>query len=292
MLLKVASRAGLRTLGARGAIIARKSNDSTKLYPRRNPHPSTKTYLQHPYFIFFAPHSFRFVHLTQAPAAAAPASSGGGLFGAAAPASGAATTTPAATPAATNPAAGAATVAQAKAVAVEHRKVEELLRNWEERITAQSTQFARFADQVLQVDTSIIANAGKLRDLSQDTAALRVKQETVDQSIKQLYEQQDSLANLLQGIQDALAARGPPGSREGTATHSKAVMLATQLDEMDKQIETLTKETSTVQEQFYSSPLSTVVQILNHHGNSLDAIEGQADALTKRIGTIEKTLTL
>ena len=232
------------------------------------------------------------MHLTQAPAAAAPASSGGGLFGAAAPASGAATTTPAATPAATNPAAGAATVAQAKAVAVEHRKVEELLRNWEERITAQSTQFARFADQVLQVDTSIIANAGKLRDLSQDTAALRVKQETVDQSIKQLYEQQDSLANLLQGIQDALAARGPPGSREGTATHSKAVMLATQLDEMDKQIETLTKETSTVQEQFYSSPLSTVVQILNHHGNSLDAIEGQADALTKRIGTIEKTLTL
>ncbi len=100
-----------------------------------------------------------------------------------------------------------------------------MLRNWEERITSQSTQFARFADQVLQVDTSIIANAGKLRDLSQDTAALRSKQETVDQSIKQLYEQQESLANLLQGIQDALASRGTPGSREGTATHSKAVLL-------------------------------------------------------------------
>ena len=126
---------------------------------------------------------------------------------------------------ATTPQQAQANVTQAKVGAVEHRKVEELLRSWEERISNQTTTFARFADQILQVDTSIIANANKLREMSQDTSQLRHKQETVDQSIKQLNEQQDSLAQLLNQLQDALATRGGGARAEGTATHSKAVML-------------------------------------------------------------------
>lgn len=177
---------------------------------------------------------------------------------------------------------------QATMTAVEHRKVNDLLRVWEERIHKQAQHFESFATQVLQVDTEIISNFGKIRALRSEHQMLSARQQAVDQSIQQIWDQQDSLGRLLMGLQEALSQKQPADARDySSVTHHKAKALSVQLDELDRQVEELSKETTAVQSALYSEPLTTVVRVLDAHANALDAIQQQVDSTSSRLSTIE-----
>lgn len=172
---------------------------------------------------------------------------------------------------------------------IEHRKVNDLMRMWEERVHKQAQHFDSFATQVLQFDTEIIANAGKIKTLRTEHEQLKFRQDNVDQSIQQIWEQQDSLSRLLCGLQGALQSRLPPDV-PSARHHQQAKVLTVQLDELDRQAEELAKETKTVQSTLYAGPLTTVVQVLDAHASALDAIQAQASTVAQRLRTVESTL--
>lgn len=163
---------------------------------------------------------------------------------------------------------------------IEHRKVTDLLQQWEDKLHKQAQHFEHFASQVLQVDTEILLNVGKIKELRAGHAQLKSRQELADQSITQIMEQQDALGRLLVNLQDALRTRMPGVEHaEPSRLHQRARALSVQLDELDRQTEDLARETQTVQSALYPEPLTTVVRVLDAHGSALDMIQAQVLSL-------------
>jgi len=175
---------------------------------------------------------------------------------------------------------------------VEHRKVTDLLHSWEERIHKQAQHFETFATQILQVDTEIIANAGKVKNLRAEHAQLKSRQEAADQSIMQILQQQDALGCLLTSLQEALRAQTPQGGEamRPTPNHQRARVLSVQLDELDRQADDLARETQAVQSALYAEPLTTVVRVLDAHASALDSMQSQVGGMVDRIHVVENTL--
>lgn len=172
---------------------------------------------------------------------------------------------------------------------IEHRKVNDLLRTWEERVHKQAQHFESFATQILQFDTEIIANVQKIKTLRTEHDQLKYRQDAVDQSIQQIWDQQDTLARLLEGLQESLSSKIPPEVTP-SRVHQQAKVLTVQLDELDRQAEELAKETKTVQSTLYAGPLTTAVQVLDAHASALDAIQAQAGTVAQRLRVVESTL--
>lgn len=193
---------------------------------------------------------------------------------------------------------------------MEHRKVSDLLRLWEERVQRQAQHFETFASQVVHFDTEIIANAAKIKALTNEHAQLKARQDTVDQSIQQIWDQQDSLSRLLSSLQDALQTPAPqahadeaagttfgalvgyagPSSTPPVRAHLRAQALTLQLDELDRQAEDLARETGNVQSVLYTEPLTTVVRVLDAHASALDSLQAQVGGLAQRLRTVETLL--
>lgn len=176
---------------------------------------------------------------------------------------------------------------------VEHRKVSDVLRVWEERIHKQAQQFESAAAQVLQLDTEIIGNAAKVKGLRTEHAQLKFRQDAVDKSIEQIWEQQDSLGCLLEGLEVALRGKLPNlavAPHESARTHQRAEEMGLTLDELDRKAEELAKETQSVQSTLYAEPLTTVVRVLDAHASALDAIQSQVGSVAQRIRAVETIL--
>ena len=188
---------------------------------------------------------------------------------------------------------GGSELQQARATMVEHRKVSDLLRMWEERIHKQAQHFDAFAEQVLRFDTDLIANAAKVKVLREEHAQLKGRQELVDRSLQQIWEQQDSLGRLLSGLVEALRPQpqqADEAAGSGAApirSHQRALALTLQLDELERQAEDLARETGKIQSNLYKEPLTTVVRVLDAHASALDTISTQVTSVTQRIQVIE-----
>ncbi|CAE7294558.1 Nup62, partial [Symbiodinium sp. CCMP2456] len=185
---------------------------------------------------------------------------------------------------------------QARATVIEHRKVSDLLRMWEERIQKQAQHFDAFAEQILRFDTDVIANAAKVKVLREEHAQLKARQELADRSIQQIWEQQDSLGRLLASLTEALRTQ-PQQADEAAGSaaapvraHQRSLGLTMQLDELERQAEDLARETGKVQSNLYKEPLTTVVRVLDAHASALDAIQNQVGSVTQRIHAIEGAL--
>eukprot|EP00435_Cladocopium_sp_Y103_P028967 s3203_g7.t1 len=188
---------------------------------------------------------------------------------------------------------GGSELQQARATVVEHRKVSDLLRMWEERIHKQAQHFDAFAEQVLRFDTDLIANAAKVKVLREEHAQLKGRQELVDRSLQQIWEQQDSLGRLLSGLVEALwpqpqqADEAAGSAAAPIRSHQRALALTLQLDELERQAEDLARETGKIQSNLYKEPLTTVVRVLDAHASALDTMSTQVTAVTQRIQVIE-----
>ncbi|CAK0909014.1 unnamed protein product [Prorocentrum cordatum] len=217
----------------------------------------------------------------------------GGLFGASTSGSAGALFGASAGAAAAGASAGAGTLQQAKAAVVEHRKVSDLMRTWEERVHKQAQHFESFAAQVMQNDTEIIAYAAKVKGLASEHEKLKNRQERVDTSIQQIWEQQDALGRLLASLEDTLQTRLPgpaAGALVPEGAHRRAQVLTAQLDELDRQAEELARETETARSTLYAEPLTSVVRVLDAHASALDSIQAQASSLEQSIRKAEASL--
>lgn len=244
-----------------------------------------------------------------APAGASGAASGGGLFGAAPAASGGAVFGAASSggsagaglfgasagasfgasgAASGGAAAAAAGINVARKTVLEHRKVTDVLRLWEERIHRQAQHFDAFATQVLQFDTEILQNVAKIKALTGEHQHLKQKVDNLDQSIQQVWDQQESLSCLLAGLEESLRLRAPP-EVEPARVHARSEVLQTQLDELDRQAEGLAKDTESLQSALYAEPLTTVVRVLDAHGGALDTLQQQTGTMQQRLQVIEST---
>jgi len=166
---------------------------------------------------------------------------------------------------------------------------------WDERIQKQAQHFENFASQILQFDLEVVANAGKIKALHTEHAQLVSRQVTVDQSLEQIKNQQESLQHLLCKLQEELKLKipdsaGEPGTGEPGMIHQRARILTSQLDELDGQTEDLVKVTKTVQSKLYTEPLTTVVRVLDAHASALDTIQGQINSMTQHLKSIEGVL--
>merc|ERR1712060_800992 len=128
----------------------------------------------------------------------------------------------------------------------------------------------------------MISNARKIRVLRAEHEALNFKQEKAAQMLDQVWEQQGAMANLLVRLQETLrpalpdeAAGGPPPA----PAHRRAQVLTVQLDELDRQVEDLARETQEVQSKLYTEPLTPVVRVLDAHASALDAMQEQVGSV-------------
>lgn len=176
-----------------------------------------------------------------------------------------------------------------KATMIDHRKIVDLQRMWEEKIHKQGKDFDTIAKQVCQYDTEMNANTAQIRQMKYEHEVLKNKAELADQSINQIYEQQDALGRMLLQLQEALKLKIPEATAQPLRTHQRAKVLTVQLDELDRQVEDLAKETQTVQSTLYVEPLTTVVRVLDSHASALDAIQAQVGAVTQRLEMVEST---
>ncbi|CAJ1397248.1 unnamed protein product [Effrenium voratum] len=190
-----------------------------------------------------------------------------------------------------------AELAQARATVVEHRKVSDLMQMWEERIHKQAQHFDAFAEQVLRFDCDLIANAAKVKVLREEHGQLKGRQELVDRSLQQIWDQQDSLGRLLSGMLEALRPQQQQQADEAAGnaaaparSHQRALQLTLQLDELERQAEDLARETGKVQSNLYKEPLTTVVRVLDAHAGALDAISTQVTSVNQRLQDIERTM--
>ncbi|CAJ1354272.1 unnamed protein product, partial [Effrenium voratum] len=193
--------------------------------------------------------------------------------------------------------ASGAELAQARATVVEHRKVSDLMQMWEERIHKQAQHFDAFAEQVLRFDCDLIANAAKVKVLREEHGQLKGRQELVDRSLQQIWDQQDSLGRLLSGMLEALRPQQQQQADEAAGnaaaparSHQRALQLTLQLDELERQAEDLARETGKVQSNLYKEPLTTVVRVLDAHAGALDAISTQVTSVNQRLQDIERTM--
>jgi len=178
---------------------------------------------------------------------------------------------------------------QAVATVIEHRKVDDLARLWEDRLRKQAQYFESFAAQVLKNDTEIYANVGQIKSLHAEHTALKSRQEKLDTSIQQIADQQQALSQLLTGLQGALTSRLQPGACD-EAWHRQSRGLAVQLDEMDQQVGDLAKETKAMQSKRYTDPLAVVVRVLDAHAGAIESIGQRAEAVAARCAAVEALL--
>jgi len=152
----------------------------------------------------------------------------------------------------------------------------------------QSAQFDAFTQQVLQADTEIIASAVKIKELNNEYAQLKAKQDATDNSIQEISKQQNSLLLLLQNIQDSLSTKAAAGNLEAPKSHGKAHRLLQNMDDLESQVDNLTAEIQKVHVNSYSTSIAQVAQILNSQATCLDNMQAQTEAVADRIRNVEK----
>merc|ERR1711924_107413 len=98
----------------------------------------------------------------------------------------------------------------------EHDATKELFASWERRLGAQVKRFQGSAAETLKADKELSQHMGKMRGLRAQHEALRTRQEAVDHAVDLIWQQQDALEQLMQGLQK-FAAQGPQPGKETKA---------------------------------------------------------------------------
>eukprot|EP00397_Hematodinium_sp_SG-2012_P043577 GEMP01048466.1.p1 GENE.GEMP01048466.1~~GEMP01048466.1.p1 ORF type:complete len:387 (+),score=116.59 GEMP01048466.1:3-1163(+) len=200
------------------------------------------------------------------------ASSGGGLFGATGGGATALENTQ---------------IQQAKLQVLENRKVDDLLRNIEDRIVKQTSYFDSFASQIVQVDAEILASVTKIKELENEYRQLNDKRQVVDNTINEIGNQQASLMQLLVGIQTSLNAKSSQVT-DAPKSHEKTLRLMQYMEDLESMVDNLTSEIQKVHVNSYSSTVAQVAQILNSQTTCLDTMQQETEQVAERIKQVEK----
>jgi hypothetical protein len=177
-------------------------------------------------------------------------------------------------------------LAQAKANVLEHRPVDELLANWENRIAQQATVFQKFATDVVSVDKQLIQSARRLKELSDEHNVLKQKSQHLDAAIKSVNDHQDALGKLLSHIQDELnrdraghASQYASSSLSGAGSSSeRAAAVWSQLCDIENEVNDIIRDIErigNIEEDAGTGNLTGLTKLIKLHAHSIAALQQQ-----------------
>jgi hypothetical protein len=192
---------------------------------------------------------------------------------------------------------GSASLAQAKANLLEHRPIEEVLANWENRISQQASIFQKFASDVVSVDKQLIQSARRLRELSDEHSVIKQKSSHIDSAIKSIWDHQDALGKLLSHIQEelsrdrvssavqysgaVLSATGSASER-GAALWSQILDMETEINDIVRDVESISSGTVHSDESSQGS-LSSLMKLIKLHAHSIATLQQQTNDTRKTL---------
>ena len=193
-----------------------------------------------------------------------------------------------------------ASLAQAKANLLEHRPIEEVLANWENRISQQASIFQKFASDVVSVDKQLIQSAQRLKELSDEHSVIKQKSGHIDSAIKSIWDHQDALGKLLSHIQEEInkdrstgvaqypgAAMSGTGSasERGSALWSQILDMETEVNDIVRDIESINSGTVNSDESCQGN-LSGLVKLIKLHAHSIATLQQQTNDARKTLQSI------
>jgi chromosome segregation ATPase len=185
-------------------------------------------------------------------------------------------------------------LSQAKANVLEHRPVEELLANWETRVSQQAAIFQKFAGDVVNVDKSLIQAARQIKELSDEHSTIKQKSQHIDSAIKSIWDHQEALGKLLSHIQEELnrdrssqpnqySSAGISGAGSGS---ERAASLWSQVLDIENDVNDLVRDIEAVcgnssGDGASNGSLAGLMKLIKLHAHSIATLQQQAND-TKR----------
>ncbi|EEA08545.1 uncharacterized protein CMU_003840 [Cryptosporidium muris RN66] len=189
------------------------------------------------------------------------------------------------------------------AASLQHERVDDVLKSWESRLAKQVKLFNKASSDVLAVDKAIITYTTLLYSIRSDQQEMKIRQETMDNRIDQIAQQQNSLASMLRNIEESLSRKLETNLGSGVSTDTsnaqyqnvrisaaRANALSTELQEIEGQVDNLMRHLNSVHEKIYPNPLNQIVKILNLHQLTLQSIEDEAMNLKQKLTIAEDCL--
>ncbi|OII73483.1 hypothetical protein cand_003410 [Cryptosporidium andersoni] len=186
---------------------------------------------------------------------------------------------------------------------LQHERVDDVLKSWESRLAKQVKLFNKASSDVLAVDKAIITYTTLLYSIRSDQQEMKIRQETMDNRIDQIAQQQNSLASMLRNIEESLSRKLETNLGSGVSSDTsnaqyqnvrisaaRANALSTELQEIEGQVDNLMRHLNSVHEKIYPNPLNQIVKILNLHQLTLQSIEDEAVNLKQKLTIAEDCL--
>lgn len=167
-----------------------------------------------------------------------------------------------------------------------HRDViTDLFDSWDVRLRAQAKQVDAVTSKALAVDNEVTANVPLVRSIRKDQAELKADLEVAENSVHQIWEQQDGVLNLLAGLKESLGLSTVPAEEmeHSSRNENRVRGLEAQLEELTRQVRGLALETEEFQASRYVGPLDRVAYVLDAHSSELDLVQERLDAAERRL---------
>jgi hypothetical protein len=175
--------------------------------------------------------------------------------------------------------------------------VDELLANWEGRISQQASVFQKFASDVVSVDKQLIQSARRLKELSDEHSVLKQKSQHIDAAIKSVWDHQEALGKLLSHIQEELSrdrsahASQYSGSSLSAAGSSseRAASVWSQISDLESDVSDIIRDIDRIGSGGADEAcgnLAGLTKLIKVHARSIVSLQQQATELKQNLPAI------
>lgn len=181
---------------------------------------------------------------------------------------------------------------------LEHRPVDELLSNWEGRISQQASVFQKFASDVVSVDKQLIQSARRLKELSDEHTVLKQKSQHIDAAIKSVWDHQEALGKLLSHIQEELTrdrsahtSQHAGSSLSGAGSSSeRAAAVWSQISDLESDVSDIIRDIDRIGaspgEEDGCGNLAGLAKLIKLHARSIVSLQQQTSELKQNLPAI------
>ncbi|KAJ3573343.1 hypothetical protein NP233_g2496 [Leucocoprinus birnbaumii] len=203
------------------------------------------------------------------------------------------------------PAAPAPSIAVPPPSMLRGKTLEEIVNRWSSDLETHVREFNRFAAEVAVWDRALIENGNNLSALYSHITAAERQQDSIDQSLSHIEQQQKDLAATLDSYekmsQELLGGQGGnlrtldtgPADTERDKNYMLATDLHTQLDDLSGSLTQMIEAVNALSVsnkpngESNDDPVSQISQILSSHLESLQWIDGAVREVEGKVGEIE-----
>ncbi|KAL0491319.1 nuclear pore complex protein NUP62 [Acrasis kona] len=168
--------------------------------------------------------------------------------------------------------------------------VETIIRNWNNELSEDVTEFRKYADQVSRWDRDLIENEEKIARLMKSIEFIEANQDDVDTQIGAIEEKQKKLNEALQTMEGEVQqafniSKLQLPDEERKNTYNLAENINKQLDGMSRSLKEMieTLNSSYDNTLHKNTDTNNIVKILNNHLNSLQWIDHKTGSLHQQI---------